>query len=369
MKIAQFIDTLGVGGAETMLIRLAEAIQQSDHQVTIFHFGNPYISETAESLNIEHVVIPYLTEYKSLKTIFQFSRNFSQLLKEHKIDVLHSHLYGSITGALWGCWRNKIPHIGTLHDKYMVEERVGRGCLLRIAQQLNTQLVAVSKDMQAFYHDYIPLAKKITCIYNGFDPKPSLLESNPQASIKNIGDPNATKIVSVGRLIPLKRHSHQIRELSQLLNTNQAELFIVGGGPEFERLQQLIVDLDLTEKVFLLGERDDVEQILHDADLFILTSASEGLSCSIIEALSAGLPCVVSDVGGNRELIEQHVNGFVYPLENEELLSAYVLNIIQEPKQAAAISIANKEKAQVVFSVQQMLNQYISAYQLISQIK
>ncbi len=361
LKIAQFIDTLGVGGAETMLIRLAEAIHSSEHQVVVFHFGNPYISQQTKALGIEEVIIPYLELYKSVLTIFQFSKKLAQLLNEHKIDILHSHLYGSITGAYFGCWKYNIPHLGTLHDKYMVEERLGRGLLLRLTQSLNTQLVTVSKDMQAFYENYIPLSKKINCIYNGFDPESD--SSSQQHIIQTTGSTTATKVVSVGRLIPLKRHKEQISAMAALLQNNNIELFIVGGGDEYENLSNHIKALSLEKKVFLLGERTDVATILDDADIFTLTSASEGLSCSIIEALSAGLPCVVSNVGGNKELIEHGENGFVYELNEENQLPERINQLTYDCQLRKQMKANNQQKAKTVFSVEQMLSQYINKYQ------
>lgn len=361
ITIAQFIDTMGVGGAETMLIRLSEAIDSSARKVVIFHFGNPYISIQAKTFEIEEVIIPYFDLYKSTLTIFQFSIRFAQLLKEHQVDILHSHLYGSISGAYFGCWKYNIPHLGTLHDKYMVEERLGRGLLLRLAQSMNTQLVTVSKDMESFYEKFIPLSKKINCIYNGFDSQSE--KYMDEHIIRTTGDNNATKVVSVGRLTSLKRHKEQILAIETLLHNYDIELFIVGGGDEYENLSRQIKDLSLENKVFLLGERVDVATILNDADIFTLTSFSEGLSCSIIEALSAGLPCVVSDVGGNKELIEHGKNGFLYKLNEENLLPEFIKELINDRELREQMRINNQRKAMITFSVEKMASHYINQYQ------
>ncbi len=360
MKIAQFIDSDDIGGAESMLISLSQALIAQGHDVIVFHFDNQYINDACQKHGLPQVSIPYKKLYSSVVTIFLFSILFSRLLRHYDINILHSHLYGSITGAFLGTYLYKIPHIGTLHDLYMVQERTGRGAMLRLAQAANTQLISVSNDMQRFYENYIPFAKELHTIYNGFD-----LENSTTAQDKpftEIDKSTAVRIITVGRLISLKQQYQQLCALSDIIRNNDLQLLFVGDGPEFKAIQEKINQENLNDKVFLLGERKDVHAILKTADIFILASQSEGLSCSIIEAMASGLPAIVSDVGGNRELIINNVNGYIFPLNDTDTFRSQVKELIHSPEKRKEMGAESKKIAQTTFSTTTMAEKYINIY-------
>lgn len=360
MIIAQFVDTDNIGGAETMLVRLSLALKQSGHQVIIFHFGNHYLEDFCEENQIKQVLIPDAKLYRSIFTVQIFSIRFASLLRQHNIDVLHSHLYGPVTGTFLGTSIYSIPHIATLHDVYIVQERIGRGWLLRIAQLFGAKLVAVSNDMNDFYGRYIPRSRHILTIYNGFQRKDEE-QSKKQLLLKGKNE-TTLKIITVGRLIPLKRQKEQIESLCNLLKKYDAELFLVGEGPEQANIIKQIEDLNLQDKVHLLGQKNNVQELLEESDIFVLASSSEGLSCSIIEAMSSGLPCVVSDVGGNSELVQNGTNGLLFKLEQGKELSKNIEKLILDKPLRISMGRAGKEIADTKFSLPQMTELYIENY-------
>ena len=361
MKIAQFIDTLAVGGAETMLIRLSKALQQQGHQVVVFHLGNDYLVEACRENNIEERIIPNLKQYKSVVTVFLFSIKFARYLKKQGFDVLHSHLYGPITGGFLGSGLFSLKHIGTLHDVYSVKERPGRGFLLRLAQAFGTRLVSVSDDMKRFYESYIPLSQPLKNVHNGIEIVSTANKTNDPLS--ELNNEQKIRIVTVGRMIPLKRQKQQLEAMTELLKKIPISLYFVGDGPELEDIKNKIKALELESSVFALGNRNDVDDILAHADIFVLASESEGLSCSIIEAMGAGLPCVVSDVGGNGELIENFVNGFTFEKDNFEQFIEKLQLVIDSSELRSEMGQASKEKANAAFSIDAMLDNYQLLYQ------
>ncbi len=364
MKIAQFIDTLDVGGAETMLVRLAKAQQKSGHEVVIFHLGSHYLVNVCKENNLQQQIIPKPHWYKSLKTILLFTFKFSALLKKQKFDVLHTHLYGPISGCFLGCAFHKIKHVGTLHDVYSVDEGIGRARTLKLAQTLNTRLVAVSSDMQRFYQQKISTNVPLAKIHNGVsiptdkknvpDPFLKILNSNYSKTV--------LKIITVGRLIPLKRQIQQLKFMSNFIKNNDVQLFFVGDGPLRIELEKTIESLNLTDKVFVLGTRNDVSELLSYSDIFVLASKSEGLSCSIVEAMGASLACVVSDVGGNRELIKNNINGFVFAKDDFSGL----VTALETLKNSSTLRVKMGElsfaRAKESFSINAMENSYQQLY-------
>lgn len=359
MKIAQFIDTTGVGGAETMLARLGQDLHNSGHELVVFHFGNTYLQQQCREYGFQDVVIPFQKLYKSILTVHLFSIRFAALLKQHGIQILHSHLYGSITGTFIGTWIYGIPHVGTLHDVYLVQERKGRGLLLRVAQAAGVQLVSVSEAMNRFYTDYIPFSRPLKNIYNGFEwhSTTSHLERPATAATTT-----TVTLIVVARLIPLKRHVWMIKALREILTENPVELLLVGDGPERTQIDSCLKDLNLLQQVKLLGERNDVQQLLAKADIFILPSRSEGLSCSIIEAMCSGLPCIASDVGGNSELIINNESGYLFDVDDQRAFAQACQALISNPDKRNQMGACAKSRADETFNLHTMTNEYITLY-------
>lgn len=116
-------------------------------------------------------------------------------------------------------------------------------------------------------------------------------------------------LISAGDLIDRKNYSVSIEALS-LLNDSRVHYWICGEGPELNRLKQLATEKNVEKQVHFLGFRNDIKDLLGAADVFLFSSLQEGLPRSLMEAMALGLPCVVSEIRGNTDLIENGEGGF-----------------------------------------------------------
>ncbi len=116
--------------------------------------------------------------------------------------------------------------------------------------------------------------------------------------------------ISMGELNGEKNYSSAIKAVAEA-NDTRIKYFICGIGPKENELKQLIEELGLQNSVFLLGYRNDISDLLTGVDAFLFTSKREGLARSLMEAMAAGLPCVVSDIRGNNDLIDDGKGGFL----------------------------------------------------------
>ena len=125
-------------------------------------------------------------------------------------------------------------------------------------------------------------------------------------------------IMSVGELNNNKNHRTVIKAIAKLKETN-IKYFIIGTGNLYKELEELIINLDVSDNVFLLGYREDVNCLLSAADLFVLPSKREGLNVSLMEAMASGLPCVCGDIRGNNDLIVNGKGGYrINPMNIDE---------------------------------------------------
>lgn len=361
MRIAQFIDTESAGGAETIVLDLCRQLQAQAMEPVLLHFGSAYLKERAEHYGIEQQAVPGWAHYKSFKTLPRFALQFRRFLQQQQIDVLHSHLYGPIIAAAPACLLAGVPHIGTLHDVYVVAERPARVHLLQAAALLGTRLVCVSKDMERHYRQQAYFGKRaLQTIYNGAR---SILPAEDVSLREVLSLPaDALVITCVGRLVSLKNHRLLLHAFARLDLASPARLLLVGDGPMKESLQQLAQGLGIGEQVHFLGQRDDVPEVLAISDVFALTSDTEGLSCSVLEAMSAGLPAVVTNVGGNPELVIDGQTGFLVEAGAETTLFECLQTLAQDSALRLRLGQAARQRAAAQFSLDTMIESYMRMY-------
>jgi len=362
-KVAHFIDSDDPGGAETLVIEICRNLASS-RDVEIYHFGNKWLEKKCNELNLIHKIIPGLFLYKRLATIPLFSLIFLIFLKKNRIDILHSHLFGAITGSAIAARFCAIPHIGTLHDIYTVAQTPRKIMLLQLALLLGTRLIVVSEGMKNFYEKTANFQNgTLTVIRNGtalekFSPDiPGVI----QHADLGLSD-NRRVIICVGRLVEIKGHDILIEAFNQLAPATRPVLLLVGDGPCREKLSALITQKGLQNDVHLLGQREDVASLLKLSDFFVLSSHSEGLSCSIIEAMAAGLPVIATDVGSNRELVQDNITGFVVRSGNPDHLAEKMKVLLADRKMIDRFGEAALRRAQQEFSMDRMVKEYATFY-------
>jgi glycosyltransferase involved in cell wall biosynthesis len=261
-------------------------------------------------------------------------------------------------------------------DEFVRKERVpfGAACL-RVVQTYvaknATRIIVPSEYLKgiimAWSHVLKKSPEKISVIYNSAETETFDASAGDESSEKVSRMPH--EIISVGRLVPWKGVDSLIRAFAEILKKiPDASLVIVGEGPEKASLQKITHDLALEEKVFFTGALIHAEtmQAMQSAEVFVLNSTYEGLSHTVIEALSLGSAIVVSDAGGNPELVQNEINGLVIPAprtenstENSAALAAAITRLMQDAELRAKLGTAAKKSA-MRFTVYAMIEKTIA---------
>ena len=199
---------------------------------------------------------------------------------------------------------------------------------------------------------------KIKVIYNGVDFKPSgLLREEARNKVGIHGN----IILSVGRLVPWKGFRMLIKMMPRLLELKQfSRLVIIGDGPDKKPLESMVKNMDLGQKVFLVGKKskDELAVYLAAADIFILNSGYEGFSHQILEAMTCGVPVIASAAGGNKEVVIQGENGFLVRYNDEFNLVEAIKTIWQDEELKEELVEAGKKTAKN-FSPEKMIEETI----------
>lgn len=335
MKIIHLVDSLERGGQEVFLVNLAACQVKSGHEVTII--CSTYAG-VLESKAKQHGVAVNTT-------LVEIKNTFSKLIKLHSIvneinpELVHTHNRQPLIYAVFSLSFLRYRIINTRHG-----DRV-RGLVWSFSAIFAYKIVNVSAELfqSSNMINRTILKFKNVVIHNGIPIHKSI------SSSKNIGN-----IIMVGRLSAVKNYDLAIEILQRCkLKGLFLHMNIVGDGPEKVRLHEMVKKKGLSSDITFLGDRDDVHTLLCESDLFLMTSTSEGHSIALLEAVAAGLPCLVSDVGGNSEIITDGYNGYVIKLENlngfveslARLMSERSLwNVFSENSRAWALKNTSIEK-------------------------
>jgi len=361
MKLGIFIDSDDPGGAESIIIDLSRNLILRGYLIELYLFENKWIEDQAKIYNIKVIKLKYYKFFKSIYTLPFFILYFAFFLKNRKIKILHSHLIGAILAGSLATRIIKIPHVGTIHDVYSLETSWKNQTLLKISGLLRTKLITVSNNMKSLLEERIKNIKLQT-VYNGVDLNNFM--GNTDSVYNNVFHKKADSFyfISVGRLISLKRFDLLIEAFSHLKSDKDIKLLIVGDGTEIGKLNKFVFRKKLNNKILFLGFCSSITTLLKLSDCFVLTSDSEGLSISIIEALAASLPVIATKVGGNSELVFNRINGFLIEKNSlNDLIDAmqFISNNKDLAKRFGGKSFKIYKK---YFSIEKMLQSYLLIY-------
>ena len=320
MHVLQVIDSLSWGGAEKLQLTFAREAYAHGLQLSVICLEDdpeaqypPMIRKLGA--NVQIMPGNRLLSFERIIRIIRY-------LRKETVDIVHTHLaYANIIGALTGAFAG-VPVVSTLHS-IGTDPRHYHPIRYRLEKWLLSSVVkkniAAADAVAGVYKKILP-PQTISVIPNAIEPVEELT-SKERDFVRSelMGNANATLYISVGRLSPAKGYPDLLSAFAILKNEcPDVYLIIAGDGSLFEELSNQIDAYELENHVQLLGARSDVPRLLGASDIYVSSSHREGLPLSILEAMSAGLPVVVTEVGGVVNLVQGR-GILVHPQEPKEL--------------------------------------------------
>lgn len=345
-KIGVLVKTLTSGGAEKQAILLAKTLSpQYDIHFIIFN-GNEYDEELLSWLKEDTSI-----HLRCLKGSLFFKINMlRKYLKDSGISSLFSYLTGAnLYGALatykldgiklyTGIRNSRLPYIKLLIDK----------------------LLTKSKSIKAISNSY---AAKEYCLSNGFDLKKLIVIPNcfPKISIqRERTTKEKLKIITVARFVPQKDYYTALKVISNITKKNKNILYIIiGYGYQEEKIRGWIKELNLEPFIEIHINPNNIDELLIEADIYFTPSLFEGTSNSIMEAMNASLPIVATNVGDNKQLVKNGVNGYIVKTKAVKEITEKIEEMILNRSLRNSMGIRSNEILRTEYSVHAFKQQYI----------
>ena len=351
-----------LSGAQNVMLAILNSLDRNKYDIYVISKpGGPLVEKVLE---LGYNYIPLSSFRRSISVLdFVAFIKLITIFKHYKFDIVHTHsskpgFIGRIAARI-----AEVPKI--VHTIHGFSFHYAQPLIIRFFYQVLEKFVSQFCDKIVFVNNFerefaikyrIVNEKKAITIYNGikFDKK----------EIKKIyrkGD-NVFIIGSVLRFEKIKNIIITIKAAIEVCKVNDKIVFyFIGDGKLFNECRQMVSEANLEENIILPGWKNNITEWLVKFDVYLLFSIAEGLSISILEAMSIGLPIIASDVKGNNELVS-NTNGVLVPINDIDRLTAVLLSLPNEKERLIELGRNSRKSVEEKFNLTDFVRRYKDIY-------
>lgn len=361
MRIALVITSLGVAGAERLVVDLADRFASLGHAVLLVHLtGHAEVVPRHPGVTVLGIGMN-----RSPLSLLLALRSVRRSLKAFRPDLVNSHLvHASLFARLL---RLTLPMPRLVSSAHNMNE--GGGRMRMWAYRLTDWLVDISTNVSdeavaAFIARGAVRPGRMVTMHNGIDvEKFRFLPAARDAERKALDCVDRMLLLAVGRLHALKDYPNLIRAFAQVkAQVPGAALAIAGEGPLRAELEALVHSFGLVDDVLFLGIRHDVPELMSACDVFVLSSESEGFGLVVAEAMACGRVVVATDCGGVREVVGD-AGLLVPPRDPAQLATAILRALALPPAATAALGQQARQRIEQLYSLDTAAMKWLALYQ------
>ena len=361
--VCQLLFSLELGGAELLAARIARRLRDNYRFVFICLESMGCLGE---GLRDDGFPVHVLDKQSGVD--WRVIRRLKRLLRREGLDLIHAHQYGAFFYAAMARFPFRHPPILLTDHGRDFPDRALRSHILanRVLLAERDRLVGVGANVRVAMIDNEGFpADRVGVVYNGINTDLFAGVNEHRALMRReLGiDPGDFVILQAARLQPIKDHATAIRAMARVVRSlGEVRLLIAGEGGLASEIDSLINQLGLGDHVRLLGRRTDIDRLLGAADAALLSSVSEGIPLSLIEAMAASLPVVATRVGGIPDVVEEGRSGFLVPAGDDEAMAERILRLARNSALSQQLGEAGCARAAALFSEERMVAEYDQMY-------
>jgi glycosyltransferase involved in cell wall biosynthesis len=366
IRVLTIMRNFGVGGAETFLLSMLQQLDRNEFELAVLGiYGGGPLQREFERAGIR----TFAMQFRGLADIPNYLRLVS-LLRRERFDVVHTKLFhADIVGRLCARLAGVKAVFTTVENAHEWEKRSGakqrlKAWLFRATAGVNQAIFPVSVNVRDLLRWRVGLpADKLALVYNGVDLRalsPARVDDSVRAEL-GIGA-DALVVGTVGSLNPIKNVGMLIDAAASVLAHRPDVYFIHAGKGDPEPFRLRARERGIESRVLFLGERRDIARILAALDVFTVTSLNEGISLALLEAMAMQRAVVVTDVGGNREIVDSADVGVCVPSNDAPALARELLRLLARPDERARLGARARERVQRDFNIERVAACYAAHY-------
>ncbi len=365
IKILHVIDSLGIGGMERVVIDVANGLDPARFKQVVC-----CISRRGEAADQLRDSVRCIDLGKGDKADRLMPLKLASVIRRERPDIVHSQSWSGVDTALAKLISPGVKLVHSEHGRnypHWSKQPLMRRLARRGVYHIADAVFAISAEVRDFYSGQTGFpAKRMKVIPNGIDVR-RIDRANATGIREELGiAPNDFIFGTVARLDLTKDTITLVRAFAAVALPRKdpnIKLLIVGDGEERARLEEFVSMLNLNRAVIFTGMRRDVPQLLKAMDVFALSSVSEGMPLTVLEAMAAGLPVVATEVGALPELVEEGKTGFLVPMRHAVAMADRLEEFLANRQFAKSFGEAARHKVEREFTLERMLRSYAELYE------
>ncbi len=369
IRVALIVHAFGVGGMERCIAHIINGMDEREFEPMVICL----VANGDAARWIRRPGVPIVELHKPPGNSLRAIRQLARVLREHRIDLIHTHNWGTLLEGHLACrWSSGTRHLHAVHglelDEFRVSgiKRVIRRTAMRCMMRRCDAVVACAESVRGWISDECRLAaRKLHTITNGVEAWESSDPSSRDAIRRSLGLREESFVIgSVGRMVAEKDFTAAIDALAIVASGgHDAHLVLVGDGPLRSKLEAAAAAAGVVDRTHFVGMQSNVGEWLQSFDLYLNSSRSEAMNMGIIEAMAAGLPIVATDVGDTGVLLGgDPPAGWLLPPANPPKLAEAVTELIGDRSRLIGLGESARRRYDADYTVEEMVGRYSALY-------
>lgn len=351
------------GGSGIVATELGLELALRGHEIHFISYAHPIrLPVESEHIHFHEVEVANYPLFAYPPYCLALAGRMAEVAERYGLDLLHvhyalPHAVSALLARQMLAPRLRLPFVTTLHgtDITLVGQEPSYYAITKYSIEASDGITTVSQYLNDRTREVFGVEKPMRTIHNFVNCE----LYHPRTP----GEPGRRpRLLHISNFRPVKRPTDCIRVLKSVVEHLDAELWMVGDGPERGPCERLARDLGVSHRVEFCGKQDHIERLLPRADVLLLPSEHEAFGLAALEAMACGVPPVATRVGGVAELIDDGVDGYLEAVGDTEAQAKRVVELLSDPALLARVSLAARHSAQTRFDSRRIIPQYEQYY-------
>ncbi|WP_394232763.1 N-acetyl-alpha-D-glucosaminyl L-malate synthase BshA [Niallia oryzisoli] len=357
-----------VGGSGVIATELGKMLAEKGHSIHFISSSLPFrLKKMYHNIYYHQVEVNQYSVFQYPPYDIALASKMAEVIKREKLDLLHVHY--AIPHAVCAILAKQmsgrdIKIVTTLHgtDITVLGYDASLTDAIRFGIEESDAVTAVSHSLISETYDLVKPKNAIQPVYNFIDER--VYHKIPTCHLKEEYEINVHEkvVIHVSNFRNVKRVPDVVRAFAKIVARIPAKLLLVGDGPEFSIVSQLVEKLQIQEHVLFLGKQDNLEELYSISDLMLLLSEKESFGLVALEAMACGVPCIGTNIGGIPEVIQDGVNGFLCELGNIEHVAEKAVQLLKNEEMHRQFSQNSIRIVNEHFRAETIVEQYEQIY-------
>ncbi|MDQ0160711.1 N-acetyl-alpha-D-glucosaminyl L-malate synthase BshA [Alkalibacillus salilacus] len=357
-----------IGGSGVVATELGIYLAEQGYEVHFISTTMPFrLKRLYPNIYFHEVEVANYPVFKHPPYDLSLANKIAEVADREELDIIHAHY--AVPHAICALFAKQmmsrdVKIVTTLHGTDITVLGIDDSLqnMIRFAIEQSDAVTAVSNSLKQQTEEAFQTKANIQVIHNFIDLGDRLSQTSDNLK-EELNIPEHEKvIIHISNFRKVKRVEQVIEAYYYIKEQVPSKLLLVGDGPEYSRVRQKVVDYNLDQDVIFLGRQDNIQDLIKVSDLKILLSEKESFGLVLLEAMSQGVPCIGTNVGGIPEVIEDGKNGFLCPLGDLECVATNAIALLQNDALWEAQSLHAQQTVENHFQTKHIVKQYEELY-------